>query len=365
MTIDNNFNTKKLHDWNIGVNGNPLLIAGPCSAETEEQVLTSARELKKIGTNIFRAGIWKPRTRPGSFEGVGNIGLEWLQKVKAETGLLTTVEVANVKHVYESLRAGIDVLWIGARTSANPFAMQEIADALKGVDIPVFVKNPVNPDVELWIGAIERLEKAGLKKIGAIHRGFSSYDHSIYRNPPQWQIPIELKRKLPDIPMICDPSHIGGKRELIQSISQKALDLNYDGLMIESHPDPDKAWSDAKQQVTVETLDIIVESLVLREVKPKGISMETLEDLRFKIDKFDNDIMDIIQKRMKVAELIGRYKKQNKMTILQPVRWEEIIDKNLLKGLKRNLSERFVTKLFKAIHEESIAKQTTIMNEEV
>lgn len=365
MTIENNFNIKKLHEWNICMNGNPLLIAGPCSAETEDQIIKSARELKKIGTNIFRAGIWKPRTRPNSFEGVGSIGLEWMQNVKKETGMLTTVEVANVKHVYEALRAGIDVLWIGARTTANPFAIQEIADALKGVDMPVFVKNPINPDVELWIGAIERLEKTGLKRIGAIHRGFSGYDHSIYRNPPQWQIPIELKRKLPDIPLICDPSHIGGKRELIQSISQKALDLNYDGLMIESHPDPDNAWSDAKQQVTPETLDIIIESLVVRQVNPKGVSLETLEDLRFKIDKLDNEILDIVQKRMQVSKLIGKYKKQNKMTILQPTRWKEIIEKNLIKGEKRDLSERFITKLLKALHEESIAKQTSIMNEKL
>ncbi|RLD85131.1 MAG: 3-deoxy-7-phosphoheptulonate synthase [Bacteroidetes bacterium] len=355
---------KKLADWEIVNTEKPFLIAGPCSAETEEQTLASAHELRKIGIEVFRAGIWKPRTRPDSFEGVGSIGLKWLQKVKKETGMLISTEVANVKHVYEALRAGIDILWIGARTTANPFAIQEIADALHGMDIPVLVKNPVNPDADLWLGAIERLQKAGITRIGAIHRGFSGFDHSIYRNPPSWQIPIELKRRLPDLPILCDPSHIGGKRELLQSISQKAMDLNYDGLMIESHPDPDNAWSDARQQVSAASLQVITESLVLRQVKPEGINYDTLEDLRFKIDKYDNELLDILQKRMETAEAIGKYKKRANMTILQPSRWEEVVGNSLKKGRKRNLSDRFTSKIFKAIHEESISKQTTIMNGE-
>jgi len=355
---------KKFADWEFVNTEKPFLIAGPCSAETEEQVMLSAYELRNAGVEVFRAGIWKPRTRPDSFEGVGSVGLKWLQRVKRETGMLITTEVANVKHVYEALRAGVDILWIGARTTANPFAIQEIADALSGVDIPVFVKNPVNPDVNLWLGAIERLQKAGITRIGAIHRGFSVSEHSIYRNPPSWQIPIELKRRLPDLPLLCDPSHIGGKKELLQSLSQKAMDLNYDGLMIESHPDPDNAWSDAGQQVTAASLKMIIKSLVLRQVNPEGISYDTLEDLRFRIDKYDNELMDILQKRMETAEAIGRYKKQSNMTILQPDRWGEVIENSLEKGRKRGLSDRFTSKIFKAIHEESINKQTAIMNGE-
>jgi len=338
-------------------------MSGPCSAETEEQVMTTANALKKNGVNIYRAGIWKPRTRPGSFEGIGSEGLPWLQRVQKETGMLVATEVANVKHVYEALRAGVDILWIGARSSANPFAIQEIADALKGMDIPVFVKNPINPDADLWMGAIERLYDAGIKRIGAIHRGFSSYDKSIYRNNPLWQIPIDLKRKIPNIPIICDPSHIGGKRELLQSISQKAMDLNFEGLMIESHCDPDNAWSDAKQQITPQSLDVLLESLIIRTVQPEGISLNTLEDLRYRIDKIDNELMDLVQQRMGLSEDIGHYKKNNNMTILQQTRWEEILDKNIKKGEKRDLSPAFILKMFKAIHQESINKQTSIMNQ--
>ena len=352
----------ELKDWGLPSTEKPLVISGPCSAETEEQVLETARQLKKIGVNVYRAGIWKPRTRPGSFEGVGSEGLKWLKKVKAETGMLVSTEVANVKHVYEALRSGVDIIWIGARTSANPFAMQEIADALEGVDIPVLIKNPVNPDVELWIGAIERINKAGIKKVGAIHRGFSSYEHSIYRNAPQWQLAIDLQRKLPGLPIINDPSHIGGKRELIQPISQKAMDLNFDGLMIESHINPDKAWSDAKQQITPETLNIMLESIVIRDMQPDSASLNTLEDLRHKIDKIDDEVMDLLQKRMKVSVDIGKYKKENNMTILQQGRWSDILKKNKDKGLKRDLDEDFISKIYKAIHQESINKQTDVMN---
>ncbi len=360
--MEQKINIKPLQEWGLPNTDKPLVISGPCSAETEQQVLETARRLKKVGVTIYRAGIWKPRTRPGSFEGVGNEGLKWMKKVKTETGMLTATEVANVKHVYEALRYGIDILWIGARTSANPFAMQEIADALDGVDIPVLVKNPVNPDVELWIGAIERINKAGITKIGAIHRGFSSYEHSIYRNIPQWQLVIDLHRKLPDLPIINDPSHIGGKRELIQPISQKAMDLNLDGLMIESHIDPDNAWSDAKQQITPETLNIILENIVIRDVNPENASLNTLEDLRHKIDKIDDEILDLLQKRMNVSVEIGKYKKENNMTILQQSRWIEILHRSKLKGAECGLDEDFITKIFKAIHQASINKQTIVMN---
>jgi chorismate mutase len=354
---------KNLASWDLAENQKPLIIAGPCSAETEEQILQSAKELKQIGITIFRAGIWKPRTRPNTFEGVGNIGLKWMKTVKKETGMLLSTEVANVKHVYESLKAGIDILWIGARTTANPFAVQEIADALKGVDIPVLVKNPVNPDTDLWIGAIERFLSSGLTKIGAIHRGFSSAEKSIYRNTPLWKIPIELKTRIPDIPLFCDPSHIAGNRELLQDLSQKAIDLSFDGLMIESHPDPNKAWSDAKQQITASNLKSLQENLVIREEKPEGISLETIEDLRFKIDQCDNELIDILETRMKLAESIGLYKKQNNMTILQTSRWETIINSIIDKGSKKNLTKDFVLNIFKSIHQESINKQTIVIND--
>jgi chorismate mutase len=354
---------KNISDWGIETKKKPFVIAGPCSAETEEQVLESAIALKQMGINIFRAGIWKPRTRPNSFEGVGSKGLDWLKTVKKETGMLIATEVANFKHVYDALKAGIDILWIGARTTANPFAVQEIADVLKGLDIPILVKNPVNPDVDLWIGAIERFQNAGLTNIGAIHRGFSGFEKSIFRNTPQWQIPIELKRRIPDIPLICDPSHIAGNRELIQSLSQKAIDLNFDGLMIETHPNPDKAWSDAKQQITPDTLNMILKNLVIREEKPKGISLEAIEDLRFKIDECDDKLMNILEKRMNLIKAIGLYKKENNMTILQPGRWDEVLGKSIEKGIQKNLNEKFVSNIFKTIHQESINKQTKIMND--
>lgn len=350
--------------WDLDKSARPLIIAGPCSAESEEQILTTARQLKDMNVSLFRAGIWKPRTRPNSFEGVGSIGLEWLKLVQKEVGMKVATEVANVKHVYEALRYGVDVIWIGARTSANPFAMQEIADSLKGVDIPVLVKNPVNPDVDLWMGAIERIMGAGITKVGAIHRGFSTFDKTRYRNIPQWQLPIELRQKMPDIPMICDPSHIGGRRDIIHELSQKALDLNFDGLIIETHCNPDKAWSDAKQQVTPAKLKEILAKLVLRHREIENNEfLVTLEDLRSQIDKFDSEMLDIIEERMKVAETIGQYKKKNNITILQPDRWQEILDKTLKKCESRDLSEDFIKAVFKAIHQESINKQTNIMNQ--
>jgi len=356
---------KPFEGWGLEKAERPLIIAGPCSAESEEQVLTTARQLKDMNVSLFRAGIWKPRTRPNSFEGVGSIGLEWMRTVQRELNMKVSTEVANVKHVYEALKFGVDVIWIGARTSANPFAMQEIADALKGVDIPVLVKNPVNPDVDLWLGAIERIMGAGITKVGAIHRGFSTFDKTRYRNIPQWQLPIELRQKMPNIPMICDPSHIGGKRDMIHELSQKALDLNFDGLIIETHCNPDKAWSDASQQVTPTALNDIIGKLILRhrEIDDNTI-LDTLDDLRVQIDKYDTEMLDIIEERMKVAETIGRYKKENNITILQPDRWQEILDKTLAKCANRNLSPDFIKAVFKAIHQESINKQTVIMNEE-
>lgn len=353
--------TTNMVDFNN--NEKPIIIAGPCSAETEEQVLETAKELSAQGIRIFRAGIWKPRTHPNSFEGVGSQGLEWLKTVKKETGMQISTEVANIKHVYDALRAGVDILWIGARTTANPFAIQEIADTLKGVDIPVLVKNPINPDLELWIGAIERLQNAGLTKIGAIHRGFSNYEKSLYRNTPQWQIPIELKSRIPSITLICDPSHISGSREFIHELSQKAIDLNFDGLMIESHPNPNKAWSDANQQITPKELQSLIKKLIIRKVKPEGISLETLEELRYKIDNCDNELIKILKNRMDIIKSIGIYKKKNNMTILQSNRWNTILRKYIKKGSEEKLNEDYISKIFKTIHQESINKQTKIMNE--
>lgn len=341
----------------------PILIAGPCSAESEEQVLATARELAANGVKIFRAGIWKPRTRPNAFEGVGSEGLRWMKKVKEETGMLTSTEVANVKHVYEALKNGIDILWIGARTSANPFAVQDIADSLRGVDIPVLVKNPVNPDAELWIGALERLNNSGITKLGAIHRGFSIYDKTLFRNDPQWQIPIELKRRIPNLPMITDPSHICGNRQLIYDVSQKAMDLNFDGLIIETHITPDKALSDAKQQITPAALKEIMGRLILREPGADFQVELSLAELREQIDKLDDKLINLFEKRMKVVEEIGRHKKDNNLTILQSKRWDDILNKRVNLGLRKGLSEEFILKVFRAIHQESINHQTVIMNQ--
>ncbi|EJW91970.1 phospho-2-dehydro-3-deoxyheptonate aldolase/chorismate mutase [gut metagenome] len=338
----------------------PIVIAGPCSAETEEQVMSTARQLANKGIKIFRAGIWKPRTKPGGFEGVGVDGLAWLKEVKKETGMYVTTEVATAKHVYECLKAGIDILWIGARTTANPFAMQEIADALKGVDIPVLVKNPVNPDLELWIGALERINGAGLKRLAAIHRGFSCFDKKIYRNLPQWHIPIELRRRIPNLPIFCDPSHIGGQRELIAPLCQQAMDLGFDGLIVESHCKPDAAWSDASQQVTPDMLDYILNLLVIREVSQ---STENLNELRKQIDECDNDLIQTLAKRMRIAREIGTYKKEHGMTILQTGRYNEILDKRGSQGALCGMDSEFIKKVFEAIHEESVRQQMEIINQ--
>lgn len=337
----------------------PLIIAGPCSAETEEQVFNTAKQLSEKGIKIFRAGIWKPRTKPGGFEGIGEHGLPWMQRVKKELGMLVATEVANTKHVEAALNAGIDILWIGARTSANPFAMQEIADALKGADVPVLIKNPVNPDLELWIGAIERINGAGIKRIAAIHRGFSTYDKKLYRNLPMWHIPIELHRRIPNLPVICDPSHIGGRRELIAPLCQQAMDLGFDGLIIESHCSPDNAWSDAKQQVTPDVLDFIIDRLVIRNIIS---STESIEALRSQIDECDNSLLDILAKRMRISREIATYKREHNMTVVQATRYNEILDKRGAQGVLCGMSDEFVRTIFERIHEESVRQQLEVIN---
>ena len=339
----------------------PIVIAGPCSAETEEQVLETAKALAARGIKIFRAGIWKPRTKPGGFEGIGTIGLPWLKRVKQETGMYIMTEVATRDHVFEALKAGVDMLWIGARTTVNPFAVQEIADSLKGVDIPVLVKNPVNPDLELWIGAFERLYGAGIHRLAAIHRGFSSYDKKIYRNLPLWHIPIELRRRLPELPIFCDPSHIGGKRELIAPLCQQAMDLSFDGLMIESHRDPDVAWSDAAQQIAPDVLDYVLNLLVIRD---ENQTTENLSALRRQIDSIDEQILELLAKRMRVSREIGIYKKEHNMPILQSPRYSEILENRSNMGAQMDLSTDFVKEMLKEIHEESVRQQMIIMSEE-
>ena len=338
----------------------PFVIAGPCSAETEEQVMTTAKQLAIKGCHMFRAGVWKPRTKPGGFEGHGEPALEWMAEVKKETGMLIGTEVATPEHVELCMKYGLDILWIGARTSANPFAMQQLADSMKGLDIPVFVKNPVNPDLELWIGALERINQAGIKKLAAIHRGFSSFDKTMYRNAPMWQIPIELRRRIPELPIVCDPSHMGGKRELIAPLSQQALDLGFDGLMIESHCDPDKAWSDAKQQVTPEVADYIVGMLVARD---NTFTTEGIKLLRQQIDKIDNELMDLLAKRMRVCREIVQYKKEHNMQVLQTGRYNEILDKRGVQGSLTGMSPEFVKQVFEHIHEESVRQQVEIVNQ--
>lgn len=351
---------KWLDDFNLS---HPLVIAGPCSAETEEQVLKIAHELKDSDVSIFRAGIWKPRTRPGGFEGVGAIGLKWLQKAKAETGLLMATEVATAAHVQLALEHDVDVLWIGARTTVNPFAVQEVADALRGTDKIVLLKNPVNPDLSLWLGGLERLYNADIKKLGVIHRGFSTYEKTKYRNNPEWQIAIELQNRFPDLPLICDPSHITGKRDMIQDVSQQALDLNFDGLIIETHIDPENAWSDAAQQVTPTTLKKMFVDLRVRKVTDdESEYSQKMAKLRMQIDEFDGKLLEILGNRMKVADKIGLLKKEKNVAILQNKRWNEILGKMILEGEEKGLSSEFVMLLFKAIHQESISHQEKVIN---
>ena len=322
--------------------------------------MTTARQLAMKGCHNFRAGVWKPRTKPGGFEGNGEKALPWMKQVKDETHMLISTEVATPEHVELALKYDMDILWIGARTTANPFAMQALADSLRGMDIPVFVKNPVNPDLELWIGAMERLNQAGIKRLGAIHRGFSSFEQKIYRNAPMWQIPIELHRRIPDLPIICDPSHIGGKRELIAPLCQQAMDLGFDGLIVESHCDPDKAWSDAKQQVTPEVLDYILSLLIIRD---ENITTENIQQLRKQIDELDNQLMELLAKRMDVCREIGRYKKEHNMTVLQTSRYNEILEKRGVQGSLTGMAPEFVAKVFESIHEESVRQQIEIVNQ--
>lgn len=357
-------NKKEMRAWLDAFNlEHPIVIAGPCSAETEEQVLKIAHELKDSKVSVFRAGIWKPRTRPGGFEGVGEIGLKWLQKAKEETGMLMSTEVATAAHVKLALEYNIDILWIGARTTANPFAVQEIADTLKGTDKIILIKNPVNPDLSLWLGGVERLYNAGIKNLGVIHRGFSTYEKTKYRNIPEWQIAIDLQNKFPDLPLIIDPSHITGNREMIYEVSQEALDLNYDGLIIETHNDPENAWSDAAQQVTPTVLKKIIKDLIIRKEDDKTDEYtQKMKQLRANIDVLDMNLLDLFWKRMRIADEIGLIKRNANVAVLQNNRWNEVLEKGILEGAKKNLSEEFIEKIFKAIHQESIAHQEKVIN---
>ncbi len=357
-------NSKTLRKWldNLQLS-HPLVIAGPCSAETEDQVLTIAHQLKDTDVTYLRAGIWKPRTRPGNFEGVGAIGLKWLQRAKEETGMKTAIEVANTTHVKLALEHDVDLLWIGARSTVSPFIVQEIAEALSGTDKIVLVKNPVNPDLALWLGAVERLHQANIKNLGVIHRGFSTYEKTKYRNIPEWQLAIELQNRFPDLPLLCDPSHITGKRDMVFDISQTALDLNFDGLMIETHNDPDNAWSDAAQQVTPSMLVQIMRDLKIRkETDPEASYLNTLQNLRAQIDVLDHQIINALGSRMKIADKIGELKKERNVAVLQSKRWNEILGKMILEGEQQGLSEEFVLRIFKAIHQESINHQEKILN---
>lgn len=356
-------NNKEQRKWldDFGLD-HPLVIAGPCSAETEEQVLKIAHQLKDTDATVLRAGIWKPRTRPGNFEGVGALGLKWLKKAKEETGMLTTTEVANAHHVDLALENDVDILWIGARTTVSPFIVQDIADALKGTDKTVLVKNPVNPDLSLWLGAVERFHTADIKNLGVIHRGFSAYEKTKYRNNPEWQIAIELQNKFPDLPLILDPSHIAGRRDIIFDLCQTALDLNYDGLMVETHHTPDDAWSDAAQQITPATLVQIMKDLKIRkEVSESEEFQNKLSTLRAKIDVADNQLIELLSKRMKISDEIGQVKKSQNVSVLQTKRWNEILGNMVLEGEQHGLSEEFILRLFKAVHQESINHQEKIM----
>ncbi|MBQ2073175.1 MAG: bifunctional 3-deoxy-7-phosphoheptulonate synthase/chorismate mutase type II [Bacteroidaceae bacterium] len=340
-------------------NVRPLVIAGPCSAETEEQVMNTAMQLAGKGCHMFRAGVWKPRTKPGGFEGNGEIALPWMAAVKEETGMLIATEVATPEHVELALKYGIDILWVGARTTANPFAVQSLADTLKGVDVPVLVKNPVNPDLELWIGALQRINQAGIKRMGAIHRGFSSYEKKLYRNMPMWQIPIELHRRMPGLPILCDPSHISGRRDLIAPLCQQAMDIGMDGLIVESHCEPDKAWSDASQQVTPDVLDYILSMLIIRDAIDLTTSLATL---RKQIDEIDNELIDLLARRMGISREIGMYKKEHGLTVVQTKRYSEILDKRAAQGALKGIESDCIKKIFESIHEESVRQQINLIS---
>jgi chorismate mutase len=353
-----------MYEWGMFTEPKPSVVAGPCSAESEEQVMETAKGLKEMGINVFRAGIWKPRTHPGCFEGVGAVGLKWLQRVQKEYGLKVATEVAGEKHVAECLKHGVDMVWLGARTTANPFLVQEIADALKGTDIPVLVKNPVNADLDLWIGALERLSRAGIKKLGVIHRGFSTFDKIKYRNDPQWQVAIELRSRYPELPFFVDPSHMGGSRDYIHEISQRSLDLGFEGLMIESHCNPAVALSDAKQQLTPDELsDLLYNQVVVRDKDSDAPQWkENIDQLRAKIDVIDENIVYALGSRMNVSRKIGEYKKENNIAIIQTARWDKVFSKVLEKGKEYGLSEKFLSDVFTAIHEASVEVQNEIIS---
>lgn len=347
-------------DFSFNTFKRPLIIAGPCSAESEEQVFNTAHQLASQGIRIFRAGIWKPRTKPGGFEGHGEKALPWIQRVKKELGMLITTEVATPKHVEAALKADVDILWIGARTSANPFAVQELADCLKGSDVPILIKNPINPDIELWIGAFQRFLRAGIQQIGAIHRGFSSADQKLYRNMPLWHIPIELHRRYPEISILCDPSHIGGRRELVEPLCQQAMDMGFDGLMIESHCNPDEAWSDAQQQLTPHDLKFILSTLQIRnEIE----ATEYITAFRKQIDEMDDQLMDMLAKRMKLSREIAHYKKEKNMRVVQTTRYAEIVDKRAAQGILCGMNPDFIRRVYEAIHEESVRQQVEIIHQ--
>jgi chorismate mutase len=356
------FDLISLNQW-FGTSNQPFVIAGPCSAEGEEQVHETVKQIVQNTGNVslLRAGIWKPRTRPNSFEGVGAIGLPWIKNAGREAGLPVAVEVANPAHVELALKNEIDVLWIGARTTVSPFNVQAIADSLKGVDIPVLIKNPVNPDIELWIGALERIYASGINKLGVIHRGFSSYEKTVYRNPPMWEIPIELRRRYPEIPIIVDPSHMGGNRDMIEVLAQQGMDMGFEGLMIETHINPDKAWSDAKQQITPERLGSILNNLIIRQPKLTNDGFNTLHDLRARVDRIDGYIIELLCERMGISEEIGEFKKGHHLAIHQAERWSQIVKRALQKGKTGGLTEDFILKLFQQIHNESIIHQSKVM----
>ena len=361
---DKNLDIIPLYEWGMFKEPRPSVVAGPCSAETEEQVMETAKGLKELGINVFRAGIWKPRTHPGCFEGIGNEGLKWFQRVKKEYGLKVSTEVASERHVYECLKHGVDLLWLGARTTANPFLVQEIADALEGADVPVLVKNPVNADLDLWIGALERLNRAGVKKLGVIYRGFSTFDKIKYRNDPQWQIAIELRSRYPELPFFVDPSHMGGSREYVQEISQRSLDLGFEGLMIESHCNPSAAWSDAKQQLVPEDLrDLLYNKLTVRDDDSDSPEWkENIDQLRAKIDVIDENLLYALGSRMKISRQIGEYKRDNNIAIIQASRWDTLLGKVVEKGKEYGLTEKFLNDVFNAIHEASVEIQNEIIS---
>ena len=362
--MERKLETTPVSQWNLFPEGQPLVIAGPCSAESEIQVMETARRIKSSGVNVFRAGIWKPRTHPNTFEGVGTPGLKWMQRVKSELGMKISTEVASERHVFDCLKYGVDMVWLGARTTANPFLVQEIAEALRDVDIPVLVKNPVSPDLDLWIGALERLNQAGIRKLGVIHRGFSTFEKIPYRNSPEWQIAIELRSRYPQIPFFCDPSHMAGSTKYIEEISQRSLDLGLDGLMIETHCDPTCALSDAKQQLTPQELGELLSRLVVRRQDSDNIEYkENIDQLRAKIDVIDDNILFILASRMRISRQIGEYKKKNNIAILQTSRWDSILERVTAKGAEYGLSEKFVTTLFNAVHEASVQEQNVILGD--